>query len=270
MSIGIHQSLLNPMQDIQANMPDGASTFQIFTRNPRTCKQRSSIPYEINNFNVSLIQCNVSEWVLHAPYCMNLATSDKSAVEKNISTIKTDIDQMSQMCGNKYYVLHPGSHLYNTNWLDSFKYTYTSIADYAKKDPSICICIETMSGAGTELMSDLEVAWSIVDLISKYPQHGICLDSCHVHASGFSIVGTLQYYAPLIKVLHLNNSIGACGSRIDRHAGFNHGTIPLEDLHELYATFQKESPNSPVVLETPGNTILEDFEILKAWQKELS
>ena len=39
MSIGVHQSLLNPMQDIPANMSDGTTTFQIFTRNPRTCKE---------------------------------------------------------------------------------------------------------------------------------------------------------------------------------------------------------------------------------------
>lgn len=264
--IGVTQSLANPLASIPLEASSiGADTFQIFTRNPRTCRQRKSFDYELQGFNESLISTGIYKYVIHAPYCMNLATDDVEARQRNINTIVADIRQMKRMSGVKYYVLHPGSHMYSPNWANNLMQTINGFYGEISDSDNIHVCFEMMSGKGSELLSNLDMIYWLLIQTRDLPNRGLCFDSCHVYAAGLPLIDTLKELASHIKVLHLNNSFGAAASHVDRHAPFDRGRISMKELREVFTTFNELCPQGPIVLETPTNTMLNDFYDLKRW-----
>lgn len=267
--IGVTQSLTNPLASIPLEASSiGADTFQIFTRNPRTCRQRKSFDYEIQDFNESLISSGIYKYVIHAPYCMNLATDDTNARQRNVDTIITDIHQMKRMAGVKYYVLHPGSHMYSPNWAANLLQTINGFYNEVSDSDNIHVCFEMMSGKGSELLSNLDMIYWLLIQTRDLPNRGLCFDSCHVYAAGLPLIDTLKELAPHIKVLHLNNSFGAAASHVDRHAPFDRGCISMEELREVFTTFNELCPQRPIVLETPTSTMINDFDVLKRWLQD--
>jgi deoxyribonuclease-4 len=90
---------------------------------------------------------------------------------------------------------------------------------------------------------------------------GICLDTCHIHASGYDISSTEGYEAMTdslgstlginaVKAIHLNDSIKGTGSKVDRHTNIGEGALGLRPFELLVndGNFKKV----PMVLETPG------------------
>ena len=76
------------------------------------------------------------------------------------------------------------------------------------------------------------------------PRVGLCLDTCHLVASGYDIVSEAGYretFAALdrivgldrVKVFHGNDSKKPCGSRVDRHEHIGEGCLGLEPFRRL-------------------------------------
>jgi deoxyribonuclease IV len=95
----------------------------------------------------------------------------------------------------------------------------------------------------------------------KEPQRlGICLDSCHIFAAGYSLAPGVEYHETMndldravgiarVRVWHLNDSRRERGSRVDRHAGIGRGHLGLEPFRLILndPRFQ----NVSMILETP-------------------
>ena len=86
----------------------------------------------------------------------------------------------------------------------------------------ITICLETMSGKGSEVGRSFEALKAITDKVRLNDKLGICFDTCHVHDSGYDIVndleGVLADFDRIIgidrlKVFHLNGSRNPRGAR---------------------------------------------------------
>ena len=88
---------------------------------------------------------------------------------------------------------------------------------------------------------------------------GVCLDTAHLFAAGYDFRG--RKYSKFIKqiestigrerikVLHVNDSKKALGSRVDRHDHIGHGLIGLEG----FKPFVRDEffSSIPKILETP-------------------
>ena len=130
------------------------------------------------------------------------------------------------------------------------------------------ILLETSSGQGSELCFKLNAFAHFFKKISKHSnkeiknRFGICLDTCHIFASGYDIrnkntvtifLDTFEEMIGLkhIKLIHLNDSKNNIGSLLDRHESINKGYIGKGLIH-IIRFFKKI--NIPIILETPNNS----------------
>jgi deoxyribonuclease-4 len=124
----------------------------------------------------------------------------------------------------------------------------------------VMILLETTAGQGTTLGNCFEHLARIIGRIEEEERIGICLDTCHIFAAGYDISTREGYEATLaefnqligldsLKVIHLNDSKAAPGTRIDRHEHIGKGSLGLDTFRRLL-----QDPclaHLPFILETP-------------------
>ena len=102
--------------------------------------------------------------------------------------------------------------------------------------PECPILLETPAGQGTETLKTYEEFVGFVKEIND-PRLKICVDTCHVFACGHSpleyIERMLKEDPGLLKLIHFNDSLGLCGSCVDRHAGIGLGKVGIEALAKI-------------------------------------
>lgn len=123
------------------------------------------------------------------------------------------------------------------------------------------LCLEMLSGEDNDLL------YSIKDLNKTlFKNHHyyfknlkICLDTCHVYASGVdisTIEGFKKYINEInesfglnhIGVVHLNNSTFELNSRKDKHADFDKGFIKIDTMVYMFNYFKDNSINNIIEL----------------------
>lgn len=134
------------------------------------------------------------------------------------------------------------------------------------------VLLETTAGQGATLGHRFEHLARLVTK-SAYPERlGVCYDTCHTFAAGYDIrtpeayAATFESFDRLIgigrlRAVHLNDSRGALGSRLDRHEHIGKGKLGLEAFRLLLN--DPRFRDLPMVLETPkGPEMEEDVENL--------
>jgi deoxyribonuclease-4 len=87
----------------------------------------------------------------------------------------------------------------------------------------------------------------------------VCLDTCHLVASGYDIVSEPGYRATFtefdrlvgidrLKVFHGNDSKKPCGSRVDRHEHIGQGCIGEEPFRRIL--HDRRFSGLPILIET--------------------
>jgi deoxyribonuclease-4 len=128
---------------------------------------------------------------------------------------------------------------------------------------NVCIDLETTAGQGTCIGHRFEHLAGILDLVTAAGNLGVCVDTCHIFAAGYSLDGTDRYDETIrqldetvglekLRVWHLNDSCRDCGSRVDRHAGIGAGKMGLEPFRHLVN--DPRFRHLPMILETPKGT----------------
>jgi deoxyribonuclease-4 len=122
------------------------------------------------------------------------------------------------------------------------------------------VLLETTAGQGTSLGWRFEHLASILKQVAEPKRLGVCLDTCHVFAAGYALAPEAEYRKTIkefdrviglsrLKAFHLNDSIKAFGSRVDRHAHIGQGHIGLEPFQLLVN--DPRFRQRPMILETP-------------------
>jgi deoxyribonuclease-4 len=124
----------------------------------------------------------------------------------------------------------------------------------------VTIDLETTAGQGTNLGYRFEHLQDILQRVAHPERLGMCADTCHIFAAGYSM-GTPKEYDETIdrldrsvglrnlRVWHLNDSCRECGSRVDRHAAIGAGQMGLEPFRHLVN--DSRFRDLPMILETP-------------------
>jgi deoxyribonuclease-4 len=123
------------------------------------------------------------------------------------------------------------------------------------------LAMENSAGPGGTIGRSLTELATLVDALGRHPRLGICLDSCHLFASGYDVRDPVAVDALVAEVdetigldrlvaLHVNDSATPLGSNRDRHANILEGEIG-EDLGAFLAhpAFQALG----VYMEVPGS-----------------
>ena len=262
LTIGTHMSIAKGIAKTAQNVVEmKANTMQIFSRNPRGSNYKTYTKEEIGRFQEIRRKNQFGPLLAHAPYTMNLASDKEKVYEFACTVIREDIARMDAL-GIENIVFHPGSHT-GIGIEAGIRNIIAGLDQAITGEENITVLLETMTGKGTEIGAEFEHLRAIRDGVRHPERIGICLDTCHVFAAGYDIVGNLDGVLEefdrvigldLLKAVHFNDSMMPFGSHKDRHATIGSGEIGLEPL--LRVMRHPALKELPFYLETP----LEDAE----------
>lgn len=244
---------------IEEALSYGADACMIYTGPPQNSKRAPIEKLKI----AEGIQCYQSAgWqpfqiVVHAPYIINLANSLRPETsEFGRDFLKEEIVRTAAI-GSRYLVLHPGAHLkagvdVGVEWIVN---ALNQVLD--EDDHDVLICLESMAGKGTEIGRTFEELRMIINGVHRDERIGICLDTCHLHDSGYDLTRfdeLMEQFDSVIgldrlKVFHINDSKNVQGAHKDRHENLGNGYIGFETLASIVHDPRLE--NVVKILETP-------------------
>ena len=175
----------------------------------------------------------------HASYLINLATTNPEFHKKSLIAMADELDRAERL-GIAAVVLHPGAHMGAgvKAGIDQIARSFDMIHSVIP-DHRVVTLLETMAGQGSCLGCTYEELGQIIELVDDKSRLGICVDTCHVFASGYDI-RTRDGYEKMIEEIethvgidnvgafHLNDSKKPLGSRVDRHQHIGDGEIGLD------------------------------------------
>lgn len=267
--IGCHLSTSKGLhKTIEQCLEINADTFQFFPRNPRGSKSKLIPDREIEKFLKLRDTHDINEIVCHGAYTMNLCSDREDLRKLAIKLINEDMKKIRDLEIDNY-VLHPGSH--KNQGIEKGLNLIVEGLNQIDVSNGQKICIETMSGKGSEVGFDLnQIAYIISN--ASIPLY-VCIDTCHLFSSGIKLVNFDDYLDEFdkligiekIKVIHCNDSMMPFGANKDRHEKFGKGLIGKSDLFNVI--FNERLEGRPIILETPNNLDGYKIEIEKIRRK---
>lgn len=270
MRIGRHMPTNSkPARAAQIARQIGCDAIQIFASNPTGWRPPADNPTASIAFAEAVRACELDPVVIHAPYLINLGTLDATIWEKSV-TLLTWTLQRGLLLGARHVVFHTGSHR-GAGVEAGIARIAEGIAAILPQTPAeVMLLLENDVGAGNSLGRNFEQLGAVLNLLPQYEERlGICLDTAHLWGAGYDIssapttVQMLDHFDEVVglarlKVIHLNDTEMALGSRRDVHARLGEGIIGTKGLRAML--------NDPrldvitVLLETPIKTDENDKE----------
>ena len=196
----------------------------------------------------------------HDSYLINLASPDAALWRKSVEAF---IDELirAEALGLKYLVTHPGAHVGAGEEAGIERIARAIDESHARcPDFRVKILLELTAGQGSCLGCTFEHIAEIIKGIKDRKRIGVCLDTCHVFAAGYSLSPKAEYAKTMrefdrviglnrLKLFHLNDSKKPLGSRVDRHEHIGKGCLGLAPFRLIVndPRFQE----TPMILETP-------------------
>ncbi|PTF99862.1 deoxyribonuclease IV [Staphylococcus chromogenes] len=235
----------------------GASTFMIYTGAPQNTRRKAIEDLNIEAGHAAMKEYGLSNIVVHAPYIINIANTNKPEVfELGVNFLQNEIER-TEAIGAKDIVLHPGSHV-GAGADVGIKRIIEGLNEVLTNNNDVRIAIETMAGKGSEIGRTFEEIAQIIDGVTHNERLSICLDTCHIHDAGYDVVndfdGVLNEFDKIIgvdriKVVHVNDSKNPREAHKDRHENIGFGHIGFDALN--YVVHHPQFENIPKILETP-------------------
>lgn len=245
---------------IRSGLDIGADIIQIFTRNQMQWKAKPIDEETAVKFRSDFRASKLKGIIAHGSYLTNLASPEKKTLKMSIAAVIEEVGRCAQL-GVGVYIFHPGSHVGagDEKGARTEAASLKTVLAKTEKLP-VGLAVENMAGQGNTLCHDFGALASILDMVDS-ERLGVCLDTCHLFASGYdirdreSLDSTMKEFKREIGMkkllaMHLNDSKGELGSRIDRHENIGKGKIGIEGFRALmqYSGMSR----IPMALETPG------------------
>lgn len=235
----------------------GANTFMIYTGAPQNTRRKKIEELNIDAAWRCMREHGIEEFVVHAPYIINLANTVKPETYKlAVEFLQLEL-QRTQAMGSKVLVLHPGSHV-KAGVKAGTEQIIQGLNEVITKDTGCSIALETMAGKGDEIGRTFEELARIYEGV-KYPEKlRVCFDTCHVHDAGYDIVNgfdeVIEEFDRIIgkeqiAVFHINDSKNVRGAHKDRHENIGKGEIGFDALYRI--VHHPQFLDIPKILETP-------------------
>ncbi len=258
--VGLHVSAAGSIDQAFDRAEElGANTFQVFTRNPNQWKFKPLEDEIVAAFREKRKRSGFTRVVDHMPYLPNLASPEKSTKKISRYTLDAELKRCDAL-GIDYLVIHLGSHLGKGSAIGIANIAEACDEAISGSSGDSIILLENMAGQKNCVGARFEELRAILNRTGKNERVGVCLDSCHVWAAGFDIgsdeavANTMGLFDELVglsrlRVIHLNDSKGALGSRLDRHENIGKGKIGKKGIKALL--HYPGIPERPIIMETP-------------------
>src|SRR6195952_59708 len=260
MLIGTHVSPAGgPAKAVARGVERGANAIQIFNQNPRAWKPTIYSDEAVEEFRTAMADSEVDALVIHAVYLLNAGSEDPDIREKTLTSLRASL-QAGDALGAVSVVLHPGS-AKTGEVAPAIARAGEVIREALAESENCALHLENTAGAGGTLGRSFGELAALIDAAGGDDRLGMCLDSCHLYASGYDIrtadglTSVLDDCASVVGLdrlhsLHFNDSVGTLGSNKHRQADGGEGELGRDGC----AVFLSEPrfDGLPVILETPG------------------
>jgi deoxyribonuclease IV len=260
MLIGAHVSPAGgPAKAIERGVEKGCDAIQIFNQNPRAWKPTVYSDEQVAAFREAMTHSRVDALLIHAVYLLNAASDAKGFRDKTRASLIASL-QAGDALGAHAVVLHPGS-AKTGKVAPAIKRAGKVIAQALAESENCPLHLENTAGAGGTLGRTFQELADVIDAAGGSERLGVCLDSCHLFASGYDI-RTEEGLGSVIDdcvttigngrvgSLHLNDSQTPLGSNRDRHADIGEGELGRRGCGVFLSEPRFE--DLPCVLETNG------------------
>jgi deoxyribonuclease-4 len=233
---------------------------QIFAKNASQWRGRVLPREEIREFRAHVKRAGIGPVVSHASYLINLATTSPGLRGQSLEAMGDEIDR-AEALGLLGVVLHPGCYTTGCE-ADGLQLIADGLLELlqARRRGRTMILLEHTAGQGTALGATFEQLASIIAKMNDHRRVGVCLDTCHLLASGYDLTSPEGYASTFtqfgrlvgfdrLKAFHLNDSKKPLGSRVDRHEHIGMGCLGLEPFRRIVN--DRRFRGLPMLLETP-------------------
>ncbi len=276
--VGLHVSAAGGVEKAPDRAAEvGAECFQFFSRSPRGGASPAVSYAQARKFQSKCARLGLESYI-HTPYYINFASTEKRLSGAAPRIVSEEMEKASQLAV-KYVTTHLGSAggAGSSTANQALNRTVTGLKKIFEPDKKYgaCLLLEIAAGSGRVIGSSFEELSYILKKLGRDDVH-ICLDTCHMFASGYDITTNKALDATMkqfrrylamshLKLLHVNDSQQPLGSRKDRHEHVGRGEIGTEGFKALLAhqDFQKVN----FILETKHDKLIrEDLRLLKKWR----
>jgi len=233
--IGAHVSQSGGLEKAVARgVERGAQAIQIFNQSPRMWRPTAYNDDDFAAVRTALDQSPIESVVIHAVYLLNCASEDSEIRKKSLRSLVQSL-RVGDGIGAAGVVLHPGSA--KKGEVPRAITRAGKVIRDALADSEHCeLHLEDTAGAGGTLGRSFEELEALLDAAGGDRRLGVCLDSCHLYASGYDISTADGLRETLdqcertvglerLRSLHCNDSMTALGSNRDRHALLGQGEL---------------------------------------------
>jgi deoxyribonuclease IV len=238
----------------------GCEALQIFAKNASQWRGRVLPPEEIREFRARVKAARIGTVVSHASYLINLAATMPALRRQSLEAMGDELDR-AEALGLLGVVLHPGCYT-EGNEADGLELIAEGLLELlrARRRGRTMILLEHTAGQGTALGATFEQLASIIAKMNGHRRVGVCLDTCHLLASGYDLCSSEGYASTFaefgrlvgfdrLRAFHLNDSKKPLGSRVDRHEHIGQGCLGLEPFRRIVN--DRRFRDLPMLLETP-------------------
>jgi deoxyribonuclease-4 len=258
--IGGHMSVAGGVSKaVDRALIHGCESLQIFSKNANRWIASPLDPAEVIRFRRRIEETGIRPVVSHASYLINLATTFDGLRQQSIAAFVDELDR-AEMLGLLGVVIHPGTCTAGTED-EGLGLIADGIRQAFKARPrrKAMVILEHTAGQGRTLGYRFEHLAAIIRHLKGSTRIGVCLDTCHLVASGYDIVSEAGYRQTFdaferivglerLKVFHGNDSKRPCGSRVDRHEHIGLGCLGEAPFRRIL--HDRRFAGLPILIET--------------------
>ena len=237
----------------------GARAIQIFNQSPRAWRPTDYGEDDFARFRAARAASQIGAVLIHAVYLVNCASDEREIRAKSLASLTHSL-RVGDAIGATAVVVHPGSAKAGPVGpaIERAGELFAAALAGSERCP---LHLENTAGAGGTLGRSFAELAALLEAGGGDPRLGLCLDSCHLLASGYeirtpealaSVLDNCERAAGAGRVcsLHLNDSQTPLGSNRDRHANIGEGELGLEGARTFVS--EPRFADLACVLETPG------------------
>jgi deoxyribonuclease-4 len=269
--LGLHLSIEGSIdRAVDRAVEKSCNTLQMFSRNPRGWHSSKLGSGEIESFRAKVRRSEIWPVFIHTPYLLNLASPKEDVYGKSIRLLKDELRRADEL-NVSYVVTHMGSHLGHGKRKGVMRIVDAVNEAFSVVENDVVLLLENTAGTRNSMGSSFEDIEYVASRIADRVRVGVCFDTCHAFAAGYDLVSrgavehTLQRFDEVLglkklKLVHLNDSKGGLGSRIDRHEHIGMGKIGEKGFRNI---LKSRLGQLPLILETPVDERRSDVENLR-------
>jgi deoxyribonuclease IV len=258
MLIGAHVSSAGGLdRAVERGEELGAEAIQIFNQSPRMWRPTAYTEEDFAAFRDRLAESPIESVYIHAVYLINVASDDKEVCRKSLASL-TQALAVGDAIGAAGVIVHPGSGRGQKPG-PTFMRLGRAVQEALSRTERCPLLFEDTAGAGFTIGRTFEELARVIEVSGSGKRLGICLDSCHLLASGYEVrepsalAGVIDEFdrevgVERLRVLHLNDSATTLGSNRDRHAVLGEGELGEDGLRVFLG--ERRFAELPVLLET--------------------